>query len=150
MKTICTKCKLPIETVTCNTCIDLLAEQGIKWVSKDGFLTGHAAKTYTGPLWDVEAYKRQQIIKQVGSNTKSVDQSANNGGSTDYYRIPTSWVMAQDVIEARKMNYSQGNIFKVAFTFNTGRHEATSYKRELNKIIYFAQRELERLKDVKS
>jgi len=74
------------------------------------------------------------------------DSSDNNGGSTDYYRINDSWSMAQDVIEDRVMNYSQGNIFKVAFCFNQGRHDATSYERELNKIIYFAQRELDRIK----
>ena len=72
--------------------------------------------------------------------------SHNNGGATDYYRINSKWSMAQDVIEDRDMNFSQGNIFKVAFTFNTSRHEATNYERELNKIIYFAQRELERIK----
>lgn len=71
--------------------------------------------------------------------------SDNNGGATDYYRIDPSWVMAQDIIEVRDMNYSQGNIFKVAFTFNIGRHDASNYERELNKIIYFAQRELDQL-----
>lgn len=71
----------------------------------------------------------------------------NNGGSTDYYRIDKSWTMAQDVIESREMNFSQGNIFKAAFTFNVGRHDASSYERELNKIVYFANRELERIKE---
>ena len=72
--------------------------------------------------------------------------SINNGGETDYYRIDPEWKMAQDIIEARDMNFSQGNIFKVAFTFNTGRHSGTDYERDLNKIIYFAQRELQRIK----
>lgn len=45
------------------------------------------------------------------------------------------------------MNFSQGNIFKVAFTFNCGRHHGTSYERDLHKIIFFAQRELERLEN---
>ncbi len=77
-----------------------------------------------------------------------MDQEAsnNNGGSTDYYRIDPNWTMAQDVIEARGMNFAQGNIFKAAFTFNCGRHDGTDYTRELNKIIWFAERELERLK----
>jgi len=80
-------------------------------------------------------------------DAQTADTSANNGGATDYYRIDPSWSMAQDIIEARSMNYSQGNIFKAAFTFNTGRHAASTYERELNKIIYFAQRELDLLKD---
>lgn len=72
--------------------------------------------------------------------------SENNGGKTDYYKIDTGWKMAQDIIEARNMNFSQGNIFKSSFTFNLGRHNATNYERELNKIIYFANRELQRIK----
>lgn len=74
------------------------------------------------------------------------DTSINNGGQTDYYDINPEWTTFQDVIEAREMNYAQGNIFKVACTFNIGRHSATDYERELNKIIFFTQRELQRIK----
>lgn len=72
--------------------------------------------------------------------------SKNNGGETDYYALDKKWTTHQDVIEAREMNYAQGNIYKVACTFNIGRHEATDYERELNKIIFFANRELNRIK----
>jgi hypothetical protein len=77
---------------------------------------------------------------------KPQDNSINNGGETDYYQIKNEWKSFQDVIEDRKMNYAQGNILKVACTFNIGRHNGTSYERELNKIVYFANRELERIK----
>lgn len=72
----------------------------------------------------------------------------NNGGSTDYYKIKENWEYCQDIIEDRNMNFSQGNIMKAAFTFNQGRHDGTNYERDLNKIIWFAKRELERIKDV--
>lgn len=72
------------------------------------------------------------------NNTK--DSSINNGGLTSYYSIDKNWKTAQDIIEARSMDFSQGNIFKAAFTFNIGRHEATDEVRELNKIIFFAER----------
>jgi len=71
--------------------------------------------------------------------------SDNNGGSTDYYKFQEDWNECLDIIEGREMNYAQGNIMKVAFTFNVGRHDGTDYERELNKIIFFAQRELERI-----
>lgn len=74
--------------------------------------------------------------KKVGP----VDDSINNGGSTDYYKINPSWKDLQDIIEERKMLYSQANILKVAFTFNVGRHEGTDELREINKVIYFAER----------
>lgn len=76
--------------------------------------------------------------------------SANNGGTTDYYQIQSNWKQAQDIIEARNMNFSQGNILKAAFCFNSPRHSGTNYERELNKIIWFAQRELERIKNEKN
>lgn len=66
----------------------------------------------------------------------------NDGGTTDYYQLDPSWKQAQDIIEARGMNFSQGNILKAAFCFNTPRHGGTNYERELKKIIWFAEREL--------
>jgi len=73
----------------------------------------------------------------------------NNGGSTDYYKIERSWKGCQDIIEVRSMNFAQGNIFKVAFCFNIPRHHGTNLERDLNKIIWFAKRELKRLKKFK-
>ena len=69
----------------------------------------------------------------------------NNGGDTDYYRIKPEWKMAQDIIEDRQMNHAQGNIFKVAYCFNIGRHNATDYLRELNKLSWFIEREKNRI-----
>lgn len=86
------------------------------------------------------------ILYWWNSLNNASDSSVNNGGSTDYYKFEKSWVECSDIIESRKMNYNQGNIFKSAFCFNTGRHEATNYERELNKIIYFTQRELNNIK----
>lgn len=85
--------------------------------------------------------------KDISLYFEKQDNSINNGGSTDYYKFKENWIECADVIEDREMNYNQGNIFKSAFCFNIGRHNATDYKRELNKIIYFANRELERIKN---
>lgn len=76
---------------------------------------------------------------------KNNSSSINNGGSTDYYKFKENWNECADIIEDREMNYNQGNIFKSAFCFNIGRHNATDYQRELNKIVYFANRELKRI-----
>lgn len=95
--------------------------------------------------------KNQNIIIpkfQKSENTdisEEQDSSVNNGGSTSYYKL-LGMNDLQDIIENRNMNFAQGNILKAAFCFNVGRHEGTSYERELNKIIYFANRELQRIK----
>lgn len=79
---------------------------------------------------------------------KIVNSSAiNNGGPTSYYDCDPSWKGAGDIIEGRDMNFNQGSMFKVTFCFNVGRHSATDYERELNKLIYFAKRELARIKN---
>lgn len=75
----------------------------------------------------------------------NIQKCTNDGGTTDYYQILPEWKQAQDIIEARGMNFSQGNILKAAFCFNTPRHRGTDYARELRKIIWFAQRELDSL-----
>lgn len=72
----------------------------------------------------------------------NIQKCTNNGGTTDYYQLDPNWKQAQDIIEARGMNFSQGNILKAAFCFNVARHNGTDYERELRKIIWFAEREL--------
>jgi len=71
------------------------------------------------------------------------NESANNGGDTDYYDIPKNALVLQDLIEYKKMNFSQGNIAKAIYRMNDYSH--SSAVRDLNKIIWYAQRELERL-----
>ena len=75
--------------------------------------------------------------------------SYNNGGSTNYYKLDKDWRDCQDIIEDRKMNFAQGNIMKASFCFGTSRHEGSTYERELNKIIWFANRELKRIQGEK-
>jgi hypothetical protein len=74
----------------------------------------------------------------------------NNGGPTEYYDLPKDSEIkdAGDIIEWREMNFNQGSIFKAAFCFNVGRHDSTDYERDLNKIIYHAEREKKRIHDI--
>ncbi len=74
------------------------------------------------------------------------DPTANNGGSTNYYQLPAGAVEMQDLIEHRNMNFAQGNMFKALYRANASTNNHSSYERDLNKIIWYAQRELARLK----
>lgn len=78
--------------------------------------------------------------------TYSKDSSVNNGGSTDYYKLPDSAIDLQDLIEFKSMNFAQGNIFKAVYRCNNENH--SSYERDLNKIIWFVQRELKRIQSL--
>ena len=87
-----------------------------------------------------DEYKKafNKKLKQIHAN--------NNGGSTDYYKFNKDWVDLQDVIEERNLNFAQGNILKAAWCLGSNRHAGTNYVRELNKIMWFCQRELDRVK----
>ena len=67
----------------------------------------------------------------------------NNGGSTDYYKLPSTATDLQDLIEFKNMNFAQGNIFKAIYRLNNSHHSDSI--RDINKVIWFAQRELSRL-----
>ena len=101
--------------------------------------------------WSKEMEKAEiQPLKMCGTPCSVEEKGHNNGGSTDYYKLKQEWKDCADIMEDRAMNYNQGNIFKSAFCFNVGRHNGTDYERELNKIIYFAERELKRIKNVEA
>ena len=69
-----------------------------------------------------------------------MSQKDNGGAGTSYYQLEANWKEVQDIIEAKNYNYAEGNILKVAFTLDSGRHGGTSRSRDLRKLIYFANR----------
>jgi hypothetical protein len=70
--------------------------------------------------------------------------SHNNGGTTDYYKVPEGAKTLADLIEYKNMNFSLGNIFKACYRL--GEKSSATAVYDLNKIIYYAQREINRLK----
>ena len=66
------------------------------------------------------------------------------GWSSEYYKLPEGAVELQDLIEYREMNFSVGNIFKAAYRL--GHKDGTDAEYDLRKIIWFAQRELDRIR----
>lgn len=77
------------------------------------------------------------------SNTDPFGIEIKEGWSTNYYELPEGAKEIQDLIEYREMNFSVANIFKAAYRM--GHKKGTSRAYDLNKIIWFAKRELARL-----
>lgn len=69
-----------------------------------------------------------------------------SGGSNSYYNIPEGAKNCLDIIDVKQMNYSIANIFKACYRF--GEKPDVSKEYDLEKIIFFAQRELDKLKKV--
>ena len=69
-----------------------------------------------------------------------MQDEVNNGGSTDYYNLPAGCKSVQDIIEKMDMHWNMANIFKSVFRL--GRQDHSDSIRVLNKIIWFAKRQL--------
>jgi hypothetical protein len=57
-----------------------------------------------------------------------------------YYDLPEGATQLQDLIEYKDMNFSVGNIFKATYRLN----DKATRQYNLEKIIFYAQRELDR------
>ena len=66
------------------------------------------------------------------------------GLSSSYYELPEDCKELQDLIEYKNMNFARGNVFKAAYRL--GDKPGTDQIYDWEKIIWFAQREIERLK----
>ena len=67
-------------------------------------------------------------------------EEALTGGSSKYYELPEGVEEIQDLIEAKGMSFSQGNIFKACWRMSS--KVGTTRKYDLEKIIWFAERML--------
>jgi hypothetical protein len=67
----------------------------------------------------------------------------SDGGSSGYYQLPAGAVEIQDLVEYRNMNFAVGNIFKAAYRM--GQKAGNDELYEIRKIIWYANRELNRL-----
>lgn len=112
----------------------------------DGCLVAHKCYSFDKDecqLWEPKDKKMERDCDPFGGidvNAMFNEKSDNNGGSTDYYKLPPMTRDLQDLIEHRKMNFAEGNIFKAIY------RDKGSRIYDMNKIIYFAQREINRLK----
>lgn len=77
--------------------------------------------------------------------TASPKPNTLTGLSSSYYELPEGCKELQDLIEYKQMNFARGNIFKAAYRL--GDKPGTEAIYDLEKIIWFAQREVERIKN---
>ena len=75
---------------------------------------------------------------------ETTSKTVSDGWSTSYYELPEGSKELQDLIEYKNMNFAVGNIFKAAYRM--GDKAGCEAEYDLNKIIFFAQKELQRIK----
>ena len=95
--------------------------------------------------YDHLAEARKASFNQTGQylpDSEILKLTNNNGEDTDYYKVPSGASMLQDLIEYKDMSWNQANIFKAAYRLGDSH---SSVERDLNKIIWFANRMLQQL-----
>ena len=76
--------------------------------------------------------------------TDTYHMSKTGGSTPKQYGIPENAKDLQDLIEHRNMNFAIGNIFKACYRL--GMKEDVSIEYDLNKMKWFIDREIERIK----
>lgn len=93
----------------------------------------------------LEDEERIDVIGQNGNGGEHYAEIArpSDGSSADYYVLPPGAAQLQDLISFRNMNAQLGEIFRAAYRYGQGHHSPR--ERDLRKIIFYAQAELDRL-----
>ena len=68
---------------------------------------------------------------------------ASDGSSADYYKLPAGCTELQHLISYKNMNAQLGEIQRAVYRYGEVAH--SERERDLKKIIFYAQAELERL-----
>ena len=123
-------------------------------VKKDvGGVEAGTILTIRGPYDDLgwrfheDAYyledKHIELVEDEPSNPAVKFPVKSDGGSTGYYTLPKWATELRHLIAYKKMSFNVGNIFKAAYRL--GEKSGTDLRYDINKIIFFAQSELEEL-----
>lgn len=122
--------------------VDLMKEKAESYISRDEYVSAGIQYMANNPLWIIDP----NVLPDSGSSSYIIDPNVpSGGGSSSYYELPEGAKELQDLIEHRDMNFAQGNIFKAVYRLGK---KGNDLEYDLNKIIWFAQRELDRIKKV--
>lgn len=118
-------------------------DDGLIYVkADDGELHGVYPHRFEIIIFDEEDMSK--IDKSEATRLDKTDDPNERGGSTpEQYGIPEGAIDLQDLIEHRKMNFAMGNIFKACY--RVGFKDTTDELYEINKILWFAMREKNRI-----
>lgn len=72
-----------------------------------------------------------------------VETTISDGSSADYYELPEGAEELQDLISHCDMNAQLGEIFRACYRYGKDHH--STKLRDINKILFYAQAERERL-----
>ncbi len=89
------------------------------------------ASVQSDPYWANQLWSEEDKQKLI------------TGWSSAYYELPEGATELADLIDHKEMNFNVGNIFKAAYRL--GNKHGTTAQYDLEKIIWYASRELKRV-----
>lgn len=92
---------------------------------------------------ETQEFYHESIIKM----SRQAEKIVSDGKATSYYDFPIGAVTLNDLIEYKEMSFARGNIFKAIYRL--GEKDGINDEYDLNKIIYYAERMLNSLKNKK-
>ena len=119
----------------------------------EGFISHHPQRTGEArgdetpylPRGEYDEYTPEKVLERIDAAKNEVlKQESPEGYATDYYVLPEGAKELGDLIDYKNMSFNVGNVFKACYRL--GEKEGTTKEYDLYKMIYFAQRELERLR----
>jgi len=93
----------------------------------------------------VPVYSKEEaeFVSRCCDELKNTSDGTSDGSSADYYKLPPEASQLQDLIAFRDMNAQLGEIFRACYRYGIVKHSPKI--RDIKKIIFYAQAELERL-----
>jgi hypothetical protein len=112
--------------------------------TENGIVTGDEQPSDRAYDWFIEGITpTKDWWKMAHEEAAKADETpAPSGGSNAYYKLPEGAKELGDLIEFKNMNFNVGNIFKAAYRLGEKAGNTKVY--DLEKIIWFAKRELAR------
>lgn len=107
------------------------------------------AMDITRPDWWKESLEQRPQVVLAPETVEAIKNTEVSDGSTArYYELPDGATQLQHLISAKNMNAQIGEIFRACYRYGEVHHSPQI--RDIKKIIFYAQAELERLEKLEN
>lgn len=135
----CTHESVPADMAPCNLCCNPVDGDGsCRWEPKKA-----APDTYAAVHPPLTTIPVTPHIMGVDPKYLLPEKKASDGSTADYYVLPKDATQLQDLIAFRNMNAQMGEIGRAWYRYGQCPHSPKI--RELKKIIFYAEAEIDRL-----
>lgn len=129
----------------CQTCGNALYRNGIEGPCKGcvDFSKWEVPQTKPPTATELMRWNEETLARFAAKEQRALAAQTSDGSTASYYELPSGAAELQDLIAYRNMNAQMGEIFRACYRYGQVAHSPKA--RDLKKIIFYAQAELDRL-----